>query len=76
MNRRCPKKREQKSTGRPKKQRLVLYLTQESNSQDKSGSRKSTRKRMDASKLGAVIIDAIIRDEGDGEPAERGRDKE
>ena len=62
-----------KRAGRPK-QRLVSYSSQDSNSQDKSGSTKSTRKRTAMSKLGAVRIDALFRDEGNGEPVEKGRD--
>ena len=55
---------------------MVSYSSQDSNSQDDTGSRKNTRKRTVLSKLGPVMIDAITRDERKGRPApaEKGRD--
>ena len=65
-----------KKAGRPRKQRLASFSSQDSNSQDDTGSQKSTRKRTAVSKWGSVMIDAITRDEGKGKPApaEKGRD--
>ena len=63
-----------KKAGRPRKQRLLSYSSQDSNSQDDTGSRKSTRKRTTVSKWGSVMIDAITRDKGKGKPTEKCRD--
>ena len=59
-----------KKGGRPRKQRLVSYSNQDSNSQDESCSRKSSRKRTAVSKLGALMIDSITRE---GKSSGRGR---
>ena len=68
-------RRNEEKAVRPRNQRLVSYSSQEMNSQDDTGSRRSTRKRTAASNRGSVMIDAITRDEGKGKlaPTEKGR---
>ena len=53
--------------------RLVSYSSQDSTSQDESGSRKRTRKHTAVSRMETVLIDSITRDEREAEPPDNQR---
>ena len=44
-----------------RKQRLVLYSSQESQDSDRAGLQKSSRKRTAVTKFGGVMIDSIFK---------------
>ena len=54
-------KQPKKKGERGRRLRLVSYSSQESEDQDGTGSRKSTRKRTAVSKFGGVMIDSILK---------------
>ena len=56
-----PEKQAKKKGERGRRLRLVSYSSQESEDQDGTGSRKSTRKRTAVSKFGGVMIDSIFK---------------
>ena len=56
-----PEKQAKKTGERGRHLRLVSYSSQESEDQDGTGSRKSTRKRTAVSKFGGVMIDSIFK---------------
>ena len=56
-----PGKQAKKKGERGRRLRLVSYSSQESEDQDGTGSRKSTRKRTAVSKFGGVMIDSIFK---------------
>ena len=63
-----------KKAGWQGKKRPVSFSSQDSNSQDDLGSRKSTRKQTAVFELGAEMIDSKTRDEREEEPLWKGRD--
>ena len=56
-----PEKQAKKKGERGRRLRLVSYSSQESEDQDGTGPRKSTRKRTAVSKFGGVMIDSIFK---------------
>ena len=65
-------KQPKKKGERGRRLRLVSYSSQESEDQDGTGSRKSTRKRTAVSEFGGVMIDSILK----ARPTKGGEDRE